>query len=94
VTGTSQGYPKISQREAESSATVKDGEAFVIGGLTQESTLSTTSSVPGASAIPVVGNMFKYTSNTKSTTELYIVVIPHIVRRHAPDPVLRKSIKY
>ncbi|HEX4182158.1 MAG TPA: secretin N-terminal domain-containing protein, partial [Caulobacteraceae bacterium] len=32
VTGTSQGYPTISQREAETSATVRDGETFVIGG--------------------------------------------------------------
>ena len=34
VTGVSQGYPTISQREAETSATVRDGDCFVIGGLT------------------------------------------------------------
>ena len=42
VTGTSQGYPTISQREASTSATVRDGDTFVIGGLTQESDLTTT----------------------------------------------------
>ena len=36
VTGFSQGYPTISQREAETSATVRDGDSFVIGGLTQD----------------------------------------------------------
>ena len=40
VTGTSQGYPTISQREAETSASVRDGDTFVIGGLTQESDIS------------------------------------------------------
>src|SRR5262249_4679336 len=41
VTGYSQGYPTISQREASTSATVRDGETFVIGGLTQENDIST-----------------------------------------------------
>ena len=39
VTGFSQGFPTISQREAETSASVRDGETFVIGGLTQEARL-------------------------------------------------------
>jgi general secretion pathway protein D len=93
VTGTSQGYPTISQREAESSATVKDGEAFVIGGLTQDSTISSVNKLPGASSLPLVGGMFKYRSSTKSETELYIVIIPHIVRRQASDPGLRRALK-
>ena len=41
VTGFSQGYPTISQREAFTSATVKDGDYFVIGGLTEESERTT-----------------------------------------------------
>ena len=41
VTGFSQGYPTISQREAETSASVRDGETFVIGGLTQDNILTT-----------------------------------------------------
>ena len=94
VTGTSQGYPTISQREAELSATVKDGEAFVVGGLTQESTISSTTNLPGASSLPLVGNLFKYKSSTKSTTELYIVITPHIVHGHSPENLeLRKALK-
>ena len=85
VTGTSQGYPTISQREAETSATVHDGETFVIGGLTEESELKSTNRVPGLSAIPLAGELFKLHSGTHSKTELYIVVTPHIV--HRGDPV-------
>jgi type II secretory pathway component GspD/PulD (secretin) len=40
VTGYSQGYPTISQRSAETSASVRDGETFVIGGLTQDNLLT------------------------------------------------------
>jgi general secretion pathway protein D len=79
VTGTSQGYPTISQREAETSATVRDGETFVIGGLTEDSDISSTDKVPVLGDIPFAGNLFRMASGTKSKTELYIVVTPHIV---------------
>ena len=80
VTGYSQGYPTISQREASTSATVQDGETFVIGGLTQENEISSKSKVPGLGDIPGAGELFKLGKSTKSKTELYIVVTPHVVR--------------
>ena len=81
VTGTSQGYPTISQREAETSATVRDGDSFVIGGLTQEDFISTKGKIPGLGDIPLLGNLFHNDRRTSAKTELYIVVTPHIVRR-------------
>jgi general secretion pathway protein D len=88
VTGFSQGYPTISQREAETSATVRDGETFVIGGLTQENELSSTEKIPGLGDVPVLGELFRMRRGTRSKTDLYIVVTPRIVKR-APgiDPV-------
>lgn len=80
VTGYSQGYPTISQREAETSASVRDGETFVIGGLTQENNLTTKSKVPLLGDVPIVGNLFKVEKSTRSKTELYIVITPRIVR--------------
>ena len=81
VSGYSQGYPTISQREAETSATVRDGEAFVIGGLTQDSTISSNGKVPALGDIPLLGQIFSNRRTTRSRTELYIVVTPHVVRR-------------
>lgn len=81
VTGTSQGYPTISQREAETSATVRDGDSFVIGGLTQDETISSKSKVPLLGDIPVLGEAFRNERTTRSKTELYIIVTPHIVHR-------------
>ena len=80
VTGTSQGYPTISQREAETSASVRDGETFVIGGLTQDNVLSTKSKVPLLGDVPLLGQLFRVERSTRSKTELYIVITPHIVR--------------
>ena len=86
VTGFSQGYPTISQREASTSATVRDGEAFIIGGLTEESRISNKSKIPLLGDIPLVGSLFKveHTNNTKR--DLYIVVTPHIVTGHGVGP--------
>ena len=80
VTGFSQGYPTISQREAETSASVRDGETFVIGGLTQENVLTTKSKVPLLGDIPLIGQAFRTERSTTTTTELYIVITPRIVR--------------
>ena len=86
VSGFSQGYPTISQREAETSATVMDGESFVIGGLTQESSISSRSKVPLLGDVPLLGQAFRTDRATKSKTDLYIVVTPRVVhRREAVD---------
>lgn len=85
VTGFSQGFPTISQREAETSASVRDGETFVIGGLTQENVLKSKSKVPILGDIPIVGALFKTERSTRSKTELYIVITPHIVRHRSHE---------
>jgi len=81
VTGFSQGYPTISQRQAETSATVRDGDSFVIGGLTQDENINNKSKIPVLGDIPLVGQAFRTDRNTRSKTELYIIVTPHIVHR-------------
>jgi general secretion pathway protein D len=81
VTGFSQGYPTISQRQAETSATVRDGDSFIVGGLTQDETINNKSKVPLLGDIPLVGQAFRTDRTTRSKTELYIIVTPHIVHR-------------
>jgi len=81
VTGFSQGYPTISQRQAETSATVRDGDSFVIGGLTQDENITNKGKIPILGDIPIIGEAFKTTHSTRAKTELYIIVTPHIVHR-------------
>jgi general secretion pathway protein D len=80
VTGFQQGYPTISQREAETSASVRDGETFVIGGLTMDNALTTKTKVPLFGDLPLLGQLFRTDKSSKSKTDLYIVITPHIVR--------------
>jgi general secretion pathway protein D len=87
VTGYSQGYPTISQRQAETAATVRDSDSFVIGGLTQDENINTRSKVPLLGDIPILGQAFRTDRNTRTKTELYIVVTPHIVHHVAAQTV-------
>ena len=83
VTGFSQGYPTISQREASTSATVHDGETFVIGGLTEESRISNRSKLPVLGDIPLLGTLFTAEHTSSERRDLYIVVTPHVVAADA-----------
>jgi general secretion pathway protein D len=80
VTGFSQGYPTISQREASTSATVRDGDSFVIGGLAQEGDLKHHTKLPILGDMPWLSVLFDAENSTTSKTDLYIVVTPHVVR--------------
>src|SRR6185312_4037543 len=77
VTGYSQGYPTISQRNAETSATVHDGQSFVIGGLTQDQVMRAHGKIPILGDLPLVGGAFSIDRASTSKTDLYIVVTPH-----------------
>ena len=79
VTGYTQGIPQISQRTASTIATVKDGDAFVIGGLLQQNEIRTLTKIPFIGQIPILGAFFQHVSTSNQQTNLYLVVTPHIV---------------
>lgn len=85
VTGFSQSYPTISQRQAETSATVRDGDSFVIGGLTQDENISNKRKIPLLGDIPLLGHAFRTDRTSSTKTELYILVTPHVVH-HVGSP--------
>ncbi|MDQ2858319.1 MAG: hypothetical protein M3R53_06665 [Candidatus Eremiobacteraeota bacterium] len=74
-----QGIPQISQRTANTTATVHDGDAFIIGGLLQDNELRNLSKIPFIGDLPLIGVFFRHVSTSHSQTNLYIVVTPHIV---------------
>lgn len=79
VTGYSQTYPQISQRQASTQATVKDGSSFVIGGLLEKTELYSFSKIPGIGDLPIIGALFRVRHDSFARTNLYIIVTPHII---------------
>jgi len=81
VTAFTQGVPQISQRQATTTVTVADGQPFIIGGLLQQSELRNMSKIPILGNLPILGQLFRLENDTKQTTNLYLIVTPHVLRR-------------
>ena len=84
VTGTSTiggiSQPIISQRVVEHDIRLKDGEAFILGGLIQRTDSRTLNGWPGFAKIPVLRYLFSSDNIDHQEDEVLIVMIPHIVR--------------
>jgi type IV pilus assembly protein PilQ len=75
------GQPSISKREAETEVLVKDGETTVIGGIFTRQTTSNRAEVPFLGKIPILGYLFRNTTDTDNNTELLIFITPRILNR-------------
>jgi general secretion pathway protein D len=84
VTGTSTiggiMQPIISQRVVEHDIRLKDGEAFILGGLIQRTDSKQLNGWPGFAKIPVLRYLFSSDNVEHQEDEVLIVMIPHIVR--------------
>jgi general secretion pathway protein D len=74
------GAPIISTREAETRLLVKDGNTVVIGGLIDQQRTSANTGIPFLRDIPILGNLFRSTQRRNTTTELFLFLIPHVLR--------------
>jgi type IV pilus assembly protein PilQ len=77
------GQPSISKREAETEVLVKDGETSVIGGIYTRQTSNSRKEVPFLGRIPLLGALFRNTSDSDDHTELLIFITPRILNRSA-----------
>ena len=71
--------PIITKRTATTTVTVKDGETIVIGGLIQQKLEKTDSKIPLLGDIPLLGALFRASSESVSRTEVLIVLTPHVI---------------
>ena len=71
--------PVISNRKAETSMVVQDGQTVVIGGIIVEQTNKTISGIPILSWIPLVSYFFSDTKKSKNKIELIILITPHVI---------------
>ncbi|MDD5195106.1 MAG: secretin N-terminal domain-containing protein [Candidatus Omnitrophica bacterium] len=71
--------PIVTTSEAETTVMVKDGVTIIIGGLKKESRVKTVKKLPLIGDIPLVGFFFRSTSDDVTTTDLVILLTPHIM---------------
>ncbi|HLQ65209.1 MAG TPA: secretin N-terminal domain-containing protein [bacterium] len=70
----------INTRTADTQLSVQDGKTIVLGGLISRDERLTTIKVPVLGDIPILGELFKNTSNTITESELIFLITPQIVK--------------
>ncbi|PWE27783.1 type II secretion system protein GspD [Pararhodobacter marinus] len=68
------------RRRLSTNALVGDGEVIILGGLIEDNSTSQNQRVPGLSAIPVVGQLFRGRSVQEGQRVLLIMLRPRVVR--------------
>jgi general secretion pathway protein D len=72
--------PNILKRSANTVVVTPDGQPVVIGGLISNDKASSESKIPLLGDIPLLGQLFKFTSKANTKNELLIFLTPHIIQ--------------
>lgn len=92
-----QADPEISQfrfgtRTADTALNMRDGETVVLAGLIQEEDRKNREAIPGIDNIPGVGDLLSNQNTDKITTEVILVITPHIVRNVQPPQLAKQTL--
>lgn len=72
--------PTFNTRTIQNAVLVKSGETVVLGGLLDDSSKEQVSKVPLLGDIPVLGQLFRYTSMENAKRNLMVFIRPTIIR--------------
>jgi len=81
-------YPAFSTRLTKTTIVVPDKQGIIIGGIMKERKEKSYQGIPILSAIPILGNLFRYTVETRDKTELLVLLTPHVVVNRTEADVL------
>ena len=81
------------ERRISTSVMVDDNEILVLGGLTQDDYRDTVTKTPLLGDIPLLGNLFRSTTTTKTKQNLMVFIHP-VILRDASSSVLATESKY
>ena len=81
---TTAGDPIFTNRKLSTVVELRDGQSFAIAGPLSSKNTKLQRQVPWLGQVPVVGALFRNSSNQKEETELVVIVTPHIVRPVKP----------
>ena len=83
-TPSSVSLPGLSVRRSENTVELPSGGSMMIAGLLQETTRQTVDSLPGATNLPVLGQLFRSRDYLMGETELVVIVEAYTVNPTAP----------
>jgi type IV pilus assembly protein PilQ len=80
TSATGGSVPSIDTRQIQTQVLVGDGQTVVLGGILETTKSYAANKIPWLGDIPVLGNLFKSTTNINNKTELLIFITPKILR--------------
>ena len=83
VNGTT--IPELTERSANTTVELRDGQSFAIAGLLQAQDIDQLSQLPWIGSVPVLGALFRSTNYQKAETDLVVIVTVHLVRPVPPS---------
>jgi type II secretion system protein D len=71
--------PIVNSQRITTTVTIPSGATVVLGGLIQDKTTKDNNGIPYLMDVPYLGNLFKYTTNSKERDELLVFIQPTVV---------------
>ena len=71
--------PSVNTRKVDTRALVKDGRTVVMGGLRKQETTKGIDKMPLLGDIPLLGDLFRYESETEVISEVVVFITPRII---------------
>ena len=80
ASGLNPAQPIIGTRETSSVIRLQDGETSLLAGLIQKTDKDALSGIPGIANIPILRRLFSQTDRGHQTTDVVLLLTPHIIR--------------
>jgi type II secretion system protein D len=83
--------PIVNSQRITTTVTIPSGATIVLGGLIKDQVTKDNNGIPYLMDVPYIGNLFKYTTNSKERDELLVFIQPTVVNEDIQT--LRASLK-
>jgi general secretion pathway protein D len=84
--------PIIAQNIVDQVIRLREGEASILGGITEKMDTVSWNGIPGLSSIPILRYLFGSKDHQIMDTELVFLVVPHIVRTQSINPMNLRTV--
>lgn len=80
ILAVGQTYPTVNTRNTSTVMMTADGETQILAGLINDEDRKSSKKVPGLANLPMLGRLFTDVNDSKSKTELVLLITPRVVR--------------
>jgi general secretion pathway protein D len=93
VTTTGIDSPTFSERAVTSRVSIQDGQTIGLAGLISDSDSHGNQGIPYLKNVPLLGDLFGNQNNSRTRTELLVLITPHVVRTQADAVALTADLR-